>query len=56
LSRSRRSWRCVNEDHHPQAAVRAFQQGVAFDVRGFQVDGVVGPVTRQALVTEVLAG
>jgi peptidoglycan hydrolase-like protein with peptidoglycan-binding domain len=38
-----------------QAAVRAFQQGVAFDVRGFPVDGVVGPLTWQALVTEILA-
>jgi peptidoglycan hydrolase-like protein with peptidoglycan-binding domain len=39
-----------------QAAVRAFQQGVALDVRGFPVDGVVGPLTWQALVTETLAG
>jgi peptidoglycan hydrolase-like protein with peptidoglycan-binding domain len=39
-----------------QAAVRAFQQGVAFDVRGFPVDGIVGPLTWQALVTEALAG
>jgi peptidoglycan hydrolase-like protein with peptidoglycan-binding domain len=39
-----------------QAAVRAFQQGVAFDVRGFPTDGVVGSATWQALVTEALAG
>jgi peptidoglycan hydrolase-like protein with peptidoglycan-binding domain len=39
-----------------QAAVRAFQQGVAFDVKGFPVDGVVGSLTWQALVTETLAG
>lgn len=39
-----------------QAAVRAFQQGVAYDVRGFPVDGIVGPLTWQALVTEALAG
>jgi peptidoglycan hydrolase-like protein with peptidoglycan-binding domain len=39
-----------------QAAVRAFQQGVSFDVRGFPVDGIVGPLTWQALVTETLAG
>ena len=38
------------------AAVRAFQQGVAFDVHGFPVDGIVGPLTWQALVTETLAG
>jgi peptidoglycan hydrolase-like protein with peptidoglycan-binding domain len=38
------------------AAVRAFQQGIAFDVGGFPVDGVVGPLTWQALVTEALAG
>jgi peptidoglycan hydrolase-like protein with peptidoglycan-binding domain len=39
-----------------QAAVRAFQQGIAFDVHGFPVDGVTGPLTWQALVTEALAG
>jgi peptidoglycan hydrolase-like protein with peptidoglycan-binding domain len=39
-----------------QAAVRAFQQGVAFDVHGFPVDGIVGPLTWQALVTQTLAG
>jgi hypothetical protein len=39
-----------------QAAVRAFQQGVAFDVHGFPVDGIVGALTWQALVTETLAG
>ena len=39
-----------------QAAVRAFQQGMALEVRGFPVDGVVGPLTWQALVTEALAG
>ena len=39
-----------------QAAVRAFQQGVAFDIHGFPVDGIVGPLTWQALVTETLAG
>jgi peptidoglycan hydrolase-like protein with peptidoglycan-binding domain len=39
-----------------QAAVRALQQGVAFDVHGFPVDGIVGPLTWQALVTETLAG
>jgi peptidoglycan hydrolase-like protein with peptidoglycan-binding domain len=39
-----------------QAAIRAFQQGVAFDVHGFPVDGIVGPLTWQALVTETLAG
>lgn len=38
------------------AAVRAFQQGVAHEVRGFPVDGIVGPLTWQALVTEALAG
>jgi peptidoglycan hydrolase-like protein with peptidoglycan-binding domain len=39
-----------------RASVRAFQQGVAFDIHGFPVDGVVGPLTWQALVTETLAG
>ena len=39
-----------------QAAVRAFQQAMAHQVRGFAVDGVVGPQTWQALVTEALSG
>jgi murein L,D-transpeptidase YcbB/YkuD len=39
-----------------QAAVRAFQQGMAAEIRGFTVDGVVGPLTWQALVTEALSG
>ena len=39
-----------------QAAVRAFQQGIAAEVPGFPVDGVVGPLTWQALVTEALSG
>jgi peptidoglycan hydrolase-like protein with peptidoglycan-binding domain len=38
-----------------QAAVRAFQQGVALEVRGFPVTGVVDPLTWQALVTETLS-
>jgi peptidoglycan hydrolase-like protein with peptidoglycan-binding domain len=36
--------------------VRAFQQAIAHEIRGFPVDGVVGPLTWQALVTEALAG
>ena len=32
------------------------RQGVAYDVRGFPVDAVAGPLTWQALVTEALAG
>lgn len=39
-----------------QAAVRAFQQAIAHEVRGFPVDGIVGPLTWQALVTEALSG
>ncbi|HXC84831.1 MAG TPA: peptidoglycan-binding domain-containing protein [Trebonia sp.] len=39
-----------------QAAVRAFQQAMAHQVRGFSVDGIVGPQTWQALVTESLSG
>ena len=39
-----------------QAAVRAFQQGVASEIRGFPVDGIVGSLTWQALVTEALSG
>jgi len=39
-----------------RAWVRAFQQAIAHDVRGFPVDGIVGPQTWQALVTEALSG
>lgn len=39
-----------------RAAVRAFQQAMAQQVHGFPVDGVVGPLTWQALVTEALSG
>ena len=38
-----------------QAAVRAFQQAMAHEIRGFPVDGIVGPLTWQALVTEALS-
>lgn len=38
------------------AAVRAFQQAMSHQVRGFPVDGIVGPLTWQALVTEALSG
>jgi peptidoglycan hydrolase-like protein with peptidoglycan-binding domain len=37
------------------AAVKAFQKGMAAEIRGFPVDGVVGPQTWQALVTEALS-
>lgn len=39
-----------------EAAVRAFQQAMAHEVRGFKVDGIVGTQTWQALVTEALSG
>jgi murein L,D-transpeptidase YcbB/YkuD len=39
-----------------QTAVRAFQQAMAHQVHGFPVDGIVGPLTWQALVTEALSG
>jgi peptidoglycan hydrolase-like protein with peptidoglycan-binding domain len=38
-----------------QAAVRAFQQAMSHEIRGFPVDGIVGPRTWQALVTEALS-
>jgi len=38
------------------AAVRAFQQAMAHEIHGFPVDGIVGPLTWQALVTEALSG
>jgi hypothetical protein len=38
------------------AAVRAFQRAMSGQVPGFAVDGIVGPQTWQALVTEALSG
>lgn len=38
------------------AAVRAFQRGMAAEISRFPVDGIVGPLTWQALVTEALSG
>ena len=38
------------------AWVRGFQQAIAHEVHGFPVDGVVGRLTWQALVTEALSG
>lgn len=38
-----------------RAAVIAFQRGMTLEVRGFLVDGIVGPMTWQALVTEALS-
>jgi peptidoglycan hydrolase-like protein with peptidoglycan-binding domain len=38
------------------AWVRAFQRAVAQEIPGFPVDGTVGPLTWQALVTEALSG
>jgi peptidoglycan hydrolase-like protein with peptidoglycan-binding domain len=38
------------------AAVRGFQHGMSIEIPGFAVDGVVGPQTWQALVTEALSG
>lgn len=37
-------------------AVRAFQRAMASEIPGFGVDGIVGPRTWQALVTEALSG
>ena len=38
------------------AWVRAFQRAVAQEIPGFPADGIVGPLTWQALVTEALSG
>ncbi len=38
------------------AAVRGFQQAIAQDVPSMAVDGIVGPMTWQALVSGMLAG
>jgi murein L,D-transpeptidase YcbB/YkuD len=39
-----------------EASVQAFQKAMAAEVSGFRVDGVVGPQTWQALVSEALSG
>ena len=39
-----------------EASVRAFQKAMAAEVAGFRVDGMVGPQTWQALVSEALSG
>ena len=39
-----------------EASVRAFQKAMAAEVAGFRVDGIVGPRTWQALVSEALSG
>jgi peptidoglycan hydrolase-like protein with peptidoglycan-binding domain len=39
-----------------EASVRAFQRAMAAEVAGFRIDGIVGPQTWQALVSEALSG
>jgi murein L,D-transpeptidase YcbB/YkuD len=39
-----------------ETSVRAFQKAMAAEVSGFRVDGIVGPQTWQALVSEALSG
>jgi peptidoglycan hydrolase-like protein with peptidoglycan-binding domain len=39
-----------------EKAVRAFQRAMADEIPGFPVDGIVGPLTWQALVTEAVSG
>ena len=39
-----------------EASVRAFQKAMAAEVSGFRVDGIVGPQTWEALVSEALSG
>jgi peptidoglycan hydrolase-like protein with peptidoglycan-binding domain len=48
----------VDGSYGPQTAawVRAFQHAVAQEIPGFPVDGIVGALTWQALVTEALSG
>lgn len=38
-----------------EQAVRAFQKAMSAEIPGFRVDGIVGPQTWQALVTEALS-
>ncbi len=48
----------VDGDFGPQtdAAVRAFQHALSLDIPSVAVDGVVGPMTWQALVSGMLSG
>jgi len=48
----------IDGDFGPEteAAVRAFQQALHADIPSVTVDGIVGPVTWQALVSGMLAG
>ena len=39
-----------------ETPVRAFQEALAVDITSVAVDGIVGPVTWQALVSGILAG
>ena len=39
-----------------ETSVRAFQKAMAAEVPGFRIDGIVGPQTWQALVSEALSG
>lgn len=58
--RNLRNGRTLNVDgifgSRTNTAVRAFQQAMAGEIPGFAVDGIVGPQTWQALVTEALSG
>ena len=38
-----------------EAAVRGFQQALATDIAAVAVDGIVGPITWQALVSGMLS-
>ena len=48
----------VDGRYGPKTAawVRAFQHAIAQEIPGFPADGIVGPLTWQALVTEALSG
>jgi len=48
----------VDGSYGPRTAawVRAFQHAIAQEIPGFPVDGIVGALTWQALVTEALSG
>jgi peptidoglycan hydrolase-like protein with peptidoglycan-binding domain len=48
----------VDGDFGPQtdAAVRGFQQALSLDIPSMAVDGIVGPMTWQALVSGMLSG
>lgn len=66
MNRRTRAWRGTALGHtlvvdgifgpKTEAWVRGFQRAMASEIPGFSVDGIVGPQTWRALVSEALSG